>query len=87
MSFQDFAKNFSKLEICNLGPDSVTDTSKKRFQMTAHEGCWKRRVNAGGCRNYISQYQLLSATATVSSSRWSSVATYGTPVCLCHEAV
>jgi len=56
MSFQDFAKNFSKLEICNLGPDSVTDTSKKRFQMTAHEGCWKRRVNAGGCRNYISQY-------------------------------
>ena len=66
MSFQDFAKNFSKLEICNLGPDSATDTTKKRFQMTVHEGCWKRRVNAGGCRNYISQYALMSASATVS---------------------
>jgi len=61
MSFQDFAKNFSKLEICNLGPDSVADesTKKKRYEMTAHEGCWKRRVNAGGCRNYLSQYQQL----------------------------
>ena len=66
MSFQDFSKNFSKLEICNLGPDSVTDTTKKRFEMTAHEGCWKRRVNAGGCRNYISQYHSLSASATAS---------------------
>ena len=60
MSFQDFAKNFSKLEICNLGPDSAADdSSKKRFQMTAHEGCWKKRVNAGGCRNYISQYSFV----------------------------
>jgi len=66
MSFQDFAKNFSKLEICNLGPDSAADAAQKRFQMTAHEGCWKRRVNAGGCRNYLSQYSSLSASATVS---------------------
>jgi len=57
MSFQDFAKNFSKLEICNLSPDSAADnTAKKRFQMTAYEGCWKRGVNAGGCRNNFSQY-------------------------------
>jgi len=66
MSFQDFAKNFSKLEICNLGPDSATDTTKKRFQESVHEGCWKRRVNAGGCRNYLSQYRSPSASAFVS---------------------
>ena len=52
MSFPDFLRNFSSLEICNLGPDSVTDSSKKRFEMTAHEGSWKKRVNAGGCHNY-----------------------------------
>jgi len=52
MSFQDFVKNFSKLEICNLGPDSAADDgSKKRYEMTAHEGDWKRLVNAGGCAN------------------------------------
>jgi len=55
MSCEDFSKNFSKLEICNLGPSSVTDASKKRFQETVHEGCWKKRVNAGGCTNYMGQ--------------------------------
>ena len=56
MSFKDFVSNFSKLEICNLGPEAAGEELKKRFQMTVHEGCWKRRVNAGGCRNYLGQY-------------------------------
>jgi len=55
MSFQDFAKNFSKLEICNLGPDSATDTSQKRYEMTKYEGYWRKGVNSGGCTNYRSQ--------------------------------
>jgi len=55
MSFKDFVSNFSKLEICNLGPEAAGEELKKRFQMTVHEGCWKRRVNAGGCRNYLGQ--------------------------------
>jgi len=56
MSFEDFVRNFSKLEICNLSPDSATDDkSKIRFQMTSFEGSWKRRVNAGGCQNYRGQ--------------------------------
>ena len=65
MSFQDFEKYFTQLQICSLGPESVTDTSKKRFQLTVHEECWKKGVSAGGCRNY-SQYHLLSASATAS---------------------
>lgn len=59
ISFQDFTREFTKLEICNLGPDTMTSeesSSKKRFQMTMHEGCWKKRVNAGGCRNYLDTF-------------------------------
>lgn len=58
MSFTDFVKNFTKLEICNLGPDTMSGegSSKKRFEMTVHEGCWKKRVTAGGCRNYINTF-------------------------------
>lgn len=55
MSFQDFTKNFQKVEICNLGPDSVVEekSDKKHWEMTANEGCWKKHVNAGGCRNFL----------------------------------
>jgi len=55
MSFQDFSKNFQKVEICNLGPDSVIEdvSNKKTWEQTLNEGCWKKRVNAGGCRNFL----------------------------------
>lgn len=60
MSFTDFAKNFQKLEICNLGPDSLTEDekakNKKRWEATVHVGSWRRRVNAGGCRNYLETF-------------------------------
>jgi len=60
MSHEDFVEQFSTLEICILHPDSAAgDTSKKRFQMTAHEGCWMKHVNAGGCKNYRGQYVIL----------------------------
>lgn len=51
MSFKDFVANFSKLEICSLGPDTVTGDSSKRYEMTSHQGSWRRRLNAGGCLN------------------------------------
>jgi len=55
MSYQDFVKNYQKLEICNLGPDSLMEqkSAKKCWAMTVDDGCWKKRVNAGGCRNYL----------------------------------
>lgn len=63
MSFEDFVRNFEKMEICNLGPDVMNEI----YQMTGvkprgqnwatvtHEGAWIRNQTAGGCRNYISK--------------------------------
>ena len=54
MSFQDFTSNFQKLEICNLGPDTFEEPgTKKRWEATNQDGAWRKRVNAGGCRNYL----------------------------------
>lgn len=60
MSFDDFSKNFEKLEICNLGPDSLEEDEldgKKRWEGHTENGEWIPRVNAGGCRNYLGQSQ------------------------------
>ena len=46
-------KNFTKVEICHLGPDCDNENeSKKRWEMTMELGSWKKHVNAGGCLNY-----------------------------------
>ena len=49
--------NFEKLEICYLGPDSLAEkerrAGKKKWEGILFEGSWRKRVNAGGCRNYI----------------------------------
>ncbi|CAE1272195.1 CAPNN [Acanthosepion pharaonis] len=61
MSFQDFCKNFKKLEICNLAPDSLDEEelnarSKKRWESTCENGSWIPGVSAGGCRNYLDTF-------------------------------
>jgi len=56
MAFNDFKSNFQKLEICNLGPDSENPSSKKRWESSLQNGTWTRRVNAGGCRNYLDTF-------------------------------
>lgn len=57
MSFQDFKHYFTRLEICNLNPDSLTDSDlsagKKKWEMSVFEGEWVRGVTAGGCRNFL----------------------------------
>ncbi|CAJ0942432.1 unnamed protein product, partial [Mesorhabditis belari] len=64
ISFDDFMKNFEKMEICNLGPDVMDEV----YQMTGvraaantwatnnHDGTWVRNQTAGGCRNYINTF-------------------------------
>ena len=54
MSFEDFTKEFQKLEICHLGPTLIDGDcdSSTRFKATVCDGGWRKRVNAGGCRNY-----------------------------------
>ena len=60
MSFQDWSSNFQKLEICHLGVDDLDDPldreKGRHFEATMSEGSWIKRVNAGGCRNFLSKY-------------------------------
>lgn len=61
MSYTDFIKNFDRLEICHMCPDSI-DTEianpceTKRFKMTTYDGEWRRGATAGGCRNYLDTF-------------------------------
>ncbi|XP_026669575.1 calpain-B isoform X4 [Ceratina calcarata] len=60
MSFQDFTRFFTQLEICNLNPDSLTEddlnAGKKKWEMSVFEGEWVRGVTAGGCRNFLETF-------------------------------
>ncbi|XP_043210764.1 calpain-A-like isoform X2 [Amphibalanus amphitrite] len=59
MTFKDFTRNFQRLEICNLSPDSLDDDeddASRRWEMSVFEGAWVRGATAGGCRNYINTF-------------------------------
>lgn len=61
ISYQDFRTHFSRLEICNLNPDSLSEeevlrSQKRKWEMSMFEGEWVRGVTAGGCRNYLDTF-------------------------------
>jgi len=56
MSYNDFIANYQKVEICNLGPDSLLVDHKRKWECTMHDGSWKAKVNAGGCRNFLDTF-------------------------------
>ncbi|XP_023683852.2 calpain-2 catalytic subunit-like [Paramormyrops kingsleyae] len=51
MSFTDFLRHYSRLEICTLTPDTLTSDNFKFWSMTKFDGAWRRGSTAGGCRN------------------------------------
>ncbi|XP_065356658.1 calpain-A-like [Calliphora vicina] len=60
MSFQDFLNHFDRVEICNLCPDSLTESQqndgKRKWQMTMFEGEWTAGVTAGGCGKFLDTF-------------------------------
>uniref|UniRef100_A0A8C9EXM4 Calpain 9 n=1 Tax=Pavo cristatus TaxID=9049 RepID=A0A8C9EXM4_PAVCR len=53
MKFEDFRVHFDKVEICNLTPDALEDSTAHKWEVTIHEGSWVRGSTAGGCRNFL----------------------------------
>ncbi|XP_069029830.1 calpain-3b isoform X1 [Embiotoca jacksoni] len=56
MSFDDFKKNFTKLEMCNLTPDTLQEDERQSWTVSVNEGRWVRGSSAGGCRNFPDTY-------------------------------
>ncbi|XP_075451640.1 calpain-2 catalytic subunit isoform X2 [Ascaphus truei] len=52
MSFTDFLRHYSRLEICNLSPDTLTSDKYKKWSLVKMDGTWRRGSTAGGCRNF-----------------------------------
>ncbi|XP_057254788.1 calpain-8 isoform X2 [Pezoporus wallicus] len=56
MAFSDFQRQFTRLEICNLTPDTLTSNEVNRWDLTLFNGQWRRGSTAGGCQNYQATY-------------------------------
>ncbi|XP_034283792.1 calpain-8-like isoform X2 [Pantherophis guttatus] len=56
MSFSDFKKQFTNLEICNLSPDPLACNQTRKWNMKLFHGTWQSGSTAGGSPNYPETY-------------------------------
>lgn len=56
MEFEDFKRNYDKVEICNMTADSLIEDTKHVWETNVFEGNWIRGSTAGGCRNFIDTF-------------------------------
>ncbi|XP_077138326.1 calpain-8-like [Ranitomeya variabilis] len=52
MAYTDWVVQYSRLEICNLTPDTLTGNDQQKWNITLFNGSWIRGSTAGGCQNY-----------------------------------
>uniref|UniRef100_A0A671V1W8 Calpain-1 catalytic subunit n=1 Tax=Sparus aurata TaxID=8175 RepID=A0A671V1W8_SPAAU len=58
MSFSDFLREFTRLELCNLTADALQNSQLKKWSSSLYQGEWRRGSTAGGCRNYPATFWL-----------------------------
>lgn len=58
IAFHDFKQNFTRVELCNLTPDSLDDHMQREWHAKTFEGSWIRGSTAGGCRNNLNSFAL-----------------------------
>ncbi|XP_048038824.1 calpain 2, (m/II) large subunit, like [Megalobrama amblycephala] len=56
MSYSDFLRHYSRVEICNLTPDALTDESVNKWALSKFDGNWRNGSTAGGCRNFPNSF-------------------------------
>ncbi|KAI1714548.1 calpain family cysteine protease domain-containing protein [Ditylenchus destructor] len=95
MSFDDFLREFQRMENCNLGPEvldeihqmtGLSETPKSAWTNFMADGSWQRALGtAGGCRNHIETFPhnpQFSTTITINGSH-SSVEQDGKVTVIC----
>ncbi|XP_074479197.1 calpain-1 catalytic subunit [Sebastes fasciatus] len=58
MSFSDFLREFTRLELCNLTADALQNSQLKKWSSSLYQGEWRRGSTAGGCRNFPASFWL-----------------------------
>ncbi|XP_034019871.1 calpain-1 catalytic subunit isoform X2 [Thalassophryne amazonica] len=58
MSFSDFLREFSRLEICNLTADALQNNQLKKWSSSHYQSEWRQGSTAGGCRNFPATFWL-----------------------------
>ncbi|XP_017314425.1 calpain-2 catalytic subunit [Ictalurus punctatus] len=56
MTYADYIQRYSKLEICNLTPDTPCDDNLGCWNSSQFEGAWKVGTTAGGCCNFPAKF-------------------------------
>lgn len=87
MSYTDFLREFSRLEICNLTADALQNSQMKKWSSSLFQGEWRRGSTAGGCRNYPGKISGASEKKGKSQGRtWTVVASHQTRVSWCFNS-